>query len=393
MDRGLAADILDLARALVRAPSRAAVDAPEPVADVVEAWTQARGLTTERLRDDDGAFVGLVLHVEGLRPGRRLCLNACLDTAPFGDPARWSYDPLSAELAEGYLWGRGAADSKMGAAIILHLAERLQAKPPKQGSLSILLDTDEHSGVFGGIQAYLGAAPRPDAVVLGYPGHDSLLIGGRGFLRCRLLVRGDSAHSGSSRKSGLNAISKAADLIRAFDATPPEADDAGSFVFGPAATVTAVEGGEGFSQVPDKVACNLDIRLTPTFGRDAALVWLTEVVKRVDVPWGGPATGVEVVDHWPAYELDPSNDIVEAFRRAGRAVLGRDVPTRVSGPSNIGNLLSAHGIPTLCALGVGYRNLHAADERACVADIEPVFRMYDQAARLFWDGPATKAST
>ena len=36
-----------------------------------------------------------------------------------------------------------------------------------------------------------------------------------------------------------------------------------SFSFGPKVTVTEIGGGEGFSQVPDRASCSLDMRLTP----------------------------------------------------------------------------------------------------------------------------------
>ena len=53
-------------------------------------------------------------------------LDACLDTAPFGDEAAWTYPPASGQITRGWLHGRGSADSKAGAAIFAHVAARLQ---------------------------------------------------------------------------------------------------------------------------------------------------------------------------------------------------------------------------------------------------------------------------
>ena len=49
----------------------------------------------------------------------------------------------------------------------------------------------------------------------------------------------------------------------------PDADDP-AFPFGPAATLTRLEGGEGFSVVPDRAVAQVDIRLTRTFDAAAA---------------------------------------------------------------------------------------------------------------------------
>ena len=59
----------------------------------------------------------------------------------------------------------------------------------------------------------------------------------------------------------------------------------------------------------------------------------------------------------------------------------------VSGPSNIGNLLAARGVATVCAPGVSFGNMHAADEWADIASIGPVYAMYCEAARSFLSRP------
>ena len=59
----------------------------------------------------------------------------------------------------------------------------------------------------------------------------------------------------------------------------------------------------------------------------------------------------------------------------------------VCGPSNIGNLLAARGVPTVCAPGVSFGNMHAADEWADIASIGPVYTMYCDAALRFLSRP------
>jgi len=49
------------------------------------------GLACRRLAGADGATVALTCEVHGGGRGPRYVLDACLDTAPFGDEAAWTY--------------------------------------------------------------------------------------------------------------------------------------------------------------------------------------------------------------------------------------------------------------------------------------------------------------
>lgn len=103
-------------------------------------------------------------------------------------------------------------------AIFAHVLARLQAVHAQlHGAVVLLLDVDEHTGAFGGAKAYFegpGAPDRVDGVMIGYPGVEHVVTGGRGVLRARLHVHGVASHSGG-RASTPSAIAKAATLIGA----------------------------------------------------------------------------------------------------------------------------------------------------------------------------------
>lgn len=370
--------IVALAAELVQLPSRAGIDSPEPVLRALSGWLATHGLQTRFLANDAGEPVGLHVRVVGPEAGPILCLDACIDTAPFGDPARWSRSPTSGAIGDGRLWGRGAADSKMGAAILVHVLRDLVATGAiRRGGVDLLLDADEHTGRFGGARAYLAALDRrPDGAVLGYPGNDELIRGSRGFHRVRLAVSGRAGHSGSTDRNGINAIAKLARLITELEETALPVEPAGPFDFGPRVTVTQIEGGEGFSVVPDRAACSLDMRLTPGFDADTAARWLAPIVERF-------GARIEPVDSWPPYLVAEADPLVRSFQSAGILAWGREVPLAVCGPSNIGNLFAAHGIPTLCGLGVTAENVHGTDECALLASVGAAWRGYFEGARRF----------
>lgn len=55
----------------------------------------------------------------------------------------------------------------------------------------MLIDVDEHTGNFGGAKTYFAGPDSPSdvaGIMIGYPGTDKLVVGGRGVHRAQLQV-------------------------------------------------------------------------------------------------------------------------------------------------------------------------------------------------------------
>lgn len=372
--------VVGLARDLVRLPSRGGIDDYEPVLHHVQTWLAEHGLAHRCLSGSDGGCVGLLVEVEGGRPGPWWTLDACLDTAPFGDEDAWSFSPTSGDVVDGWLLGRGAADSKLAASLFCHIAADVQREAAGlAGGLSVLLDVDEHTGAFGGARAFLADTQvhRPSGVMIGYPGFDELVVGGRGLWRAVVSVFAPAGHSGS-RKQVVNAISRAARLVQLLDAVPlPEADD--RFPLPGKLTVTSISGGSGWSVTPGRVDLNVDVRLTPALDGQAVAGLVRGVAARLDGELPPPAP-TEVVEKvcWPPFQLAVEDEPAAAMFRAAGA-LGVGITARTAGPSNIGNLLASHDVPATAGFGVPYEGLHGTDERAHLAELPLVHALYHRA--------------
>ncbi|MGI5292695.1 M20 family metallopeptidase [Nonomuraea polychroma] len=374
--------VVKLTQELVRIPSRGGLDPYEPVLEHMAAWLTGRSLPFMRLTGGSGAAVALVCEVTGSGPGPRYVLDACLDTAPFGDEAAWTYSPTSGEIHDGWLHGRGSSDSKAGAAIFAHIAARLSdAAGAWRGSVVLLFDVDEHTGAFGGAKAYFEgpAAPeRVDGVMIGYPGLDHVVTGGRGVLRAQIHVHGVAAHSGAS-KAAPSAIVKAADLVSRLHQVPLPGPGGPDFPLPPRLTVTAITGGEGYSVVPDLCVLNVDVRLTPAFDAEEALALLRSAAADLDAGWPGTQpTEVEITMRWPAFALPEQAPLRSALLAAAQATGLRPI-AKVAGPSNIGNYLAGLGIPAIAGFGVDYQGLHGIDERIRLDSIPSIQATYHRA--------------
>ncbi|WP_235487363.1 M20 family metallopeptidase [Streptomyces roseoverticillatus] len=376
------ATVVELAQELIRRPSRGGIDGYGPVLGVLEDWLAARGLPHRRLYDGAGSLVGLLVEIPGGRPGSWWTLDACVDTAPYGDESAWSFPPDSAEVVDGWLLGRGAADSKLAAAMFCHIAADLALRAENlHGGLAVLLDADEHTGGFGGARAYLAdaAVTRPAGVMIGYPGMDEVVVGGRGLWRATVTVHAPSGHSGSSR-AVVGAISRAAHLVHLLDAAElPRGDRASSFPLPPKLSVTSFHGGQGFSVTPDRCDLNIDIRTVPTFDAHDAETLVRKAVTELDAQMPAPRpTQIAPVTAWPPFQLAEDEQPAAALLNAAAAA-GLRVRAKTAGPSNIGNLLAGEGIPATAGFGVPYEGLHGIDERARLAELPQVYAVYQRA--------------
>jgi succinyl-diaminopimelate desuccinylase len=284
----------------------------------------------------------------------------------------------------------------VGVALFAHLLAALSQRTGEfSGRLGVLFDLDEHTSRFGGARAffdnadnYFGArasAPRPDGVLIGYPGCERLMVGARGFLRARLVVHGIAAHSGGSSTRGLNAAVRGAALANALHALALPAGDDAIFNRPSQLTVTGIQSGDGgFTAVPDRCELTLDLRLTPHFDDERARRLISNTVRAHDTAYSGSSannllTEIEWIPGWPAYRVPETHPMVGVLCTAARREFGVEPACEVAGPSNIGNYLASLDVPALCGFGARGERLHANDERVELASIAPVYRIYEHA--------------
>lgn len=374
--------IVDFAARLIRTPSQGGVDSPRPVLELAAHELGGLGLQPALLANDEGLPVALAAEIVGARPGPTWVLNACIDTAPIGDRAAWSVDPFGGLRRDGWLWGRGAADSKLGVATMAQLGVAMaRRRADLAGTLVVLFDADEHTGRFGGIKRFVRDGRSIAGVMIGYPENDAVFIGARGFWRADIEVYGHGEHSGATGTTPSNAAVKLAALIgRLAGASLPAPSVAAGFPLPPKLTVTAIGGGEGFSVVPDAARLKLDIRLTPEFGKREAELLVRGHVAAIDAMFPSPrASRTTLVDSWGPYRLPDAAPLARAVLAGAAKAKGAAVPGAVCGPSNIANYLADLAIPATCGFGVTCRGVHGADERAEIATVPLAWTAYGEA--------------
>src|SRR6476620_1588057 len=71
----------------------------------------------------DGPPLNLIGRRKGSGEGKSLLLQAHIDTVPPGDEYRWTDGPWSGRIVDGRIFGRGAHDDRVGAAMLWMVAD------------------------------------------------------------------------------------------------------------------------------------------------------------------------------------------------------------------------------------------------------------------------------
>ena len=118
------------------------------VAHYLKRIADQEGIPCELLGDDPNRL-NFVAHLKGSGSRQPLLLMAHSDVVP-ADPTQWTVDPFSAEMREGWIFGRGAQDDKsLLAAELAVLVELKHAGISLARDVLLLSEADEEEGSTG----------------------------------------------------------------------------------------------------------------------------------------------------------------------------------------------------------------------------------------------------
>jgi acetylornithine deacetylase/succinyl-diaminopimelate desuccinylase-like protein len=177
----------------------------------------------------------LVARLRGDSDGPTLTFLGHVDTVR-ADPEEWSRDPWGGELADGWVWGRGALDMKgqVAAEVAACVALGASGWRPGSGELLLVLTVDEEAG--GSLGARWLCEQHPDRVRSDFVVNEggggrieldgrrlyTLSLGEKGIFRVRLRARGTAGHA-SLPRIGENALLKLAGWLARLSEQPPPA--------------------------------------------------------------------------------------------------------------------------------------------------------------------------
>ncbi|HYU21070.1 MAG TPA: ArgE/DapE family deacylase [Chloroflexota bacterium] len=370
---------------LVRIPSVNPGDFPTPddrfekdLADHVSGEMLALGMEVRQI-EPAPRRTSVLGRRRGTAGDRSLLFYAHLDTVPFGDPAEWTYPPLSATLADGKVWGRGAKDCKLGLAAALTALRAFEdAEIRLAGDLQIVAPADEEMGGQWGIAQMIAQDMiKADWAIYGEGMPDFITIGHRGMMNLKITTHGVTAHT-ARKHLGQNAILKMCRLAPRIDAIEFTRWQPHPVVpAGPVASANVVRGGFKENVVPDRCSLTVDVRFPPGCHHQPLVDEVRAAIEQAqrEFPYLGEVD-LELVNIARPSFVDPDEPLVRYMQRVASEVQGRQVEARgMLATSDSRWILLDAGIPVV-NFSMGNVSGHRPNEWAGVEDLIANTKIY-----------------
>ncbi|HHM04709.1 MAG TPA: succinyl-diaminopimelate desuccinylase [Gammaproteobacteria bacterium] len=299
------------------------------------------------------------------------------DVVPPGPEHLWRHPPFAGTIADGLLYGRGAADMKGAlAAMVTATARFVSAHPGHKGSIAFLLTSDEEGPAVNGtvkvVETLKARGEHIDWCVVGEPSSseqvgDVIKNGRRGSLNGRLRIKGSQGHVAYPQLAD-NPIHRAVPALAELAAT---AWDRGSEHFPPTSLqISNIHGGTGAENV---IPGELEVMFNFRYSTAQTAAGLQQQVQALldrhglnyDLSWrlsGEPF-------------LTPSGVLVEAARAAIQTVSGFAPELSTGGGTSDGRFIAPTGAEVI-ELGPQNATIHQLNEHIGVADLERLSALY-----------------
>lgn len=310
------------------------------------------------------------------------------DVVPTGDHEQWSSPPFSADIRDGVLYGRGAADMKGSVAAMVTAVERfVESGQPIHGSIALLLTSDEEGPAVNGTRKVVEALDARNEImdycVVGEPTSkdslgDIIKNGRRGSLSAKLVVRGKQGHVAYPHL----ADNPAHKSFKFLDELVSIEWDKGDENFPPTTLqVSNINAGTGAGNViPGTLTVDFNLRYSPA-------TTITQIQNKIDALIKEHTIDASIDWHDSAHPfLTPTGSLTDAMRTAVASVVGADVVAKLDtgGGTSDGRFI-AKTCKQVIEFGPLNATIHQTDERISCADIDSLSTIYEKLLEIILD--------
>lgn len=335
---------------------------------------KAAGIRAEKQECASGRY-NIIADVPGRRADKTILFSGHIDTVPLGDETLWHFPPLSAQVQDGKMYGRGTCDMKGGIACSMCAAEYLvnnQIVPA--ANIRFVYDVDEENTNLG-LKTYLQTAQRADFVLVGEPTNLQLAVGHRGVMAFTAEFFGKSAHVGQAAL-GINAIDGAlcaAEKIKQLEQTLSQQSQ--QYLGEPSIFATQIGGGKKVNVIPDYAWLRVDRRLIAGETPEACTAQMQEILDAA-ARESGCSAKLTVTTSCPPGLSQPETSEVSALAALMRKQGLDDTPVAFGASCEAGMLQTALDVPAVI-LGPGsIAQAHQIDEFVVCSQLHAAAELY-----------------
>ena len=300
------------------------------------------------------------------------------DVVPTGDESSWSSPPFSAEIIDGYLCGRGAADMKGGVAAMVTAMERFVAASAEHaGSIAILLTSDEEGPAVDGtvkvIEKLVARSEAIDYCIVGEPTSaerfgDVIRNGRRGSLGACLRIKGIQGHVAYPHLAD-NPVHRAAPALTELVSIIWDNGDAH---FPPTTLqISNIHAGTGATNViPATAEIEFNLRYSPATTIEHIQSTVEQLCERHKLDYD-----IEWKDSARPFITQPGT-LTDALQQSIQEHTGHNATLDTGGGTSDGRFIAPTGAQVI-EFGPINKTIHQIDERILCEDIDTLSSIYE----------------
>ena len=314
----------------------------------------------------------------GALPGPLFTFAGHTDVVPTGPVEKWQHPPFSAEVHDGVLHGRGAADMKGSLAAMLTATSRFLASSPEYiGTIAFLITSDEEDAAVDGTVRVMDTLDDRgisiDYCLIGEPSSshtlgDVVRVGRRGSLNGTLKLQGIQGHV-AYPDDGRNPIHEFAPILSALIGT--HWDNGNAFFPATSFQISNIHAGTGANNViPGELEVEFNFRYS-TESTQESLIEATEAI---------------VAQHTTDYSIDwrlsgppfltSDGKLIPAVQETLRAICDLETDLSTSGGTSDGRFIAPRGVEVV-ELGPSNATIHKLNEQVSVDALMKLSLVYE----------------
>jgi putative selenium metabolism hydrolase len=315
-----------------------------------------------------------------------IAIDGHMDTVDMGNMDNWDFDPLSGEVKDGYVFGRGSVDQEGGPASAVTAGRILKELGFNRDMTLYVVGSVMEEDCDGLCWKYIVEEDKikPDFAISTEPTNLNIYRGHRGRMEIRVTFSGISCH-GSAPERGDNAIYKAS---RAALEIEKLNERLAYDEFLGKGTVTISEfksGSPSLCAVSDYAHLHLDRRLTWGETKESAVKEVEEVVSQFggkvevlyyeETAYTGLKYGME--KYFPTWKIPEDHQVVQTGVKAYKGLFDKDpLVDKWTFSTNGVTMNGIYGIPMI-GFGPGNEVMaHAPNEKVPVDDLVKASAFY-----------------
>lgn len=329
--------------------------------------------------------VNVVARYRGAVGKPRVMWYSHYDTLPPGELSQWTHPPFSAEISDGFIWGRGASDNKTATCASIMAFRAVKNLGIKlKGDILFTHVCDEEKGGKYGFKYLIDHGYGEGIDCLFYPHGgppERMTIAANGSRKFDITVKGKAAAT-STVEEGINAIHNAAKLILRLQELGDKVNARTYLLPGTDSTmksrfsINKCHAYVADNSVPATCEIRIDRRWTPAETTEQIEQEIREVIsglKKEDPRFDAELTVI------PEMDLSVSaadSDLVKRIQKAAKKVIGYEPkPAGGSHSSDHGFFNTRYHKP-LASYGIGGIGTHSPNERIKVEDVVLTTRVH-----------------